>query len=374
MSFFLIIWRNLWRRRTRSLLTAAGVAVGVAAGVAMAALAWGFQGSVDRTYTARGTDMVVARITSHNPMPTVFGQECAPEVAVLPGVRAVAKADWEYLAIDGGPSTVVYGWEPGSYLWEHLSLKEGAVGTGAEVGSSIYLGALCAEMLGKKLGDTVRIEQRELRVAGIFQSEALLENGAAILPLGVFQSILGRDGKVKHLNLRLQPGLTAEQFEELRQTIQRRFRGLKAFHSGEVARNSTGVQIAKAMSLATSLIALLIGTLGMMNTLLMSVFERISEIGLLMAVGWRRRRVLAMILLESLVLSLAGAVIGVTVGVVGVRALQTMEFMRGRFEGEFSLGLIGAAFAIATGLGILGGLYPAARAASMQPQAALRSE
>jgi putative ABC transport system permease protein len=372
MSFFSIVWKNLWRHRTRSLLSAAGVAIGVAAGVAMAAIAVGFQRGLEGVHAARRTDMVLGGTANRNPMLSVFEQNHIADVAALPGVQAIARADWDILPMDDGPPTVVYGWEPGTYLWQHLSIREGKVRTDGDSESSIYLGTLCAEVLGKKLGDTVRIDRWELRVAAIFHSDALLENGAALLSLPVFQSILGREGRIKHVNIRLAAGMSPKQFEELRRTIQARFPGIGAFRASELASSNTGPRVFKAVSLATSGIALLIGTLGIMNTLLMSVFERTGEIGLLMAVGWRRGRVLAMVLLESLILSLAGALAGVTAAILAVRIMQSTELLRGKIEGAFSPGLVGAAFAVAAGLSILGGLYPAARAASLQPQRALR--
>jgi putative ABC transport system permease protein len=376
MTLGLLIWKNLWRRRTRSLLTVAGVAVGVASGVAMAGIAKGYEQSLARVYAARGADLIITRLSNHKRVPTTyFEQARASDIAALPGVQAVAGVVWVMLNVEEESIPVlVEGWEPGSFLWDHLKLRAGSVTNGPGDADCIYLGVMCAEMLKKKVGDTVRMESRALRVAGIFESNSMFENGSTLLPLPLLQSILGNEGKINFLNVRLAPEITAGQVDKLRQTIQGRFRGLKAFQAEEIAQNSIGLQAAKAMCLAATSIALLIGALGMMNTLLMSVFERTSEIGLLMAVGWRRRRVVAMILLESVILSLAGAAGGVLTGIIGVRIMQTMGFMQGRIAGEFSLGLIGTAFAVAALLGMLGGIYPAARAASMSPSAALRSE
>jgi putative ABC transport system permease protein len=364
----------MWRRPTRSLLTVLGVGVGVAAGVSMAGIAWGFQRGVDRTFDVRGTDMVVTRMTKRNPMPSVFDEDCASEIALLSGVLAVAKADWEYMTIDDEKSAVVFGWETGSYLWDHISMSEGEIQSGEDAKTSIYLGVLCAEMLGKNTGDLVRIDKLELRVAGIFHSDSLVENSAGVLPLEVFQLANGKQGKVKHLNLRLAPEITKDEVEGLRHSIEAKFRGLRALHAGELAQKSTGVQMAKAMSIATASIALLVGTLGMMNTLLMSVFERTAEIGLLMAVGWSRMRVMALVLFESITLSMCGAVFGIIAGIGAVRIMEKMEFMNGKIEGDFSPTLIGTVLIIVAALGILGGLYPASRAASMTPHKALRAE
>ncbi len=374
MTFFRLILRNLSRRPARSLLTAAGVALGVAVGVGMAGIAWGFQRTQDSVYAARGADMIVTRLTARRPLPTPFEQARAQELAAIPGVEAVAGIVWDMLSIDGGPTMVVWGWEPGSFLWDHLTVHGEPLQRGATDSDCVYLGQICAEMLKKNVGDTVQIESRPLRVAGIFESSAVFENGAAILPLPVMQSILGTEGKVNFLNVRLAPGMTPEQFESLRQNIQAKFRGLRAFRAEEMNRNSVGIQAAKAMSLATSILAFTIGTLGVMNTMLMSVFERTSELGLLAAVGWRRRRILALVLLESTTLSLLGALAGVGLGIAGVRAIQTLDYMRGKIDAHFSLGMVGVALAVAILLGMLGGVLPAVRAALMHPQTALRSE
>jgi putative ABC transport system permease protein len=349
----------------------------------MAAIAWGFQASLERTNAARGADVIVTRLTKRRPSPTPFEQARANDLAAMPGVRAVAGMVWELLTIENTPSIVVYGWEPGSFLWDHLSPRAGQFKTTAEARGEaggaageggVYLGVMCAEVLRKKVGDTVQIESRTLRVAGIFESAAMIENGAAILPLPILQTILGSEGKVNFLNVRLAPNATAEQFEHLRDTIQARFRGLRVFRGDEIGQNTIETQAAKAMSVATLMIALVIGTLGVMNTMLMSVFERKCEIGLLMAVGWRYSRILAMILLESLMLCLFGAVAGVVLGVAGVRTLQNLDSLRDKIEAQFGLGLVSGALVFAVVLGILGGVYPALRALAVQPLEALRSE
>lgn len=373
MSFLFVILSNLWRRPIRSILTTMGVSVGVASGVAMAGISWGFQRSLERVYAARGADVIISRLTDRKPLPTPFDQKRVEDLRSIPGVHDVAGMLWDTLGIEQVPAMPVYGWETGSFLWEHLNLQAGQLPTDTEVDDGVYLGAISAGALDKKVGDTLLIESRTLRVKGIYESEAMIENGSAIMPLPILQSILDSEGKINFINVRLSPDLTENQFETLRQTIQSRFRGLKVFRAGEMAQNSLGIRTAKAMSYATTGIALLIGTLGMMNTLLTSVFERTSDIGLLMAVGWRRRRVMAMILFESLILSIAGAVAGISSAIVGVKIMQKMDFMQGMIEGEFSPRLIVTALVISSGLGILGGVYPAARAAALQPSAALRS-
>jgi putative ABC transport system permease protein len=128
------------------------------------------------------------------------------------------------------------------------------------------------------------------------------------------------------------------------------------------------------MSAATILIAGLVGALGVLNTMLMSVNERTREIGVLLALGWRRSRVVLLILMESMAVTSAGGVIGVALGALGVFVLEHMALLRGKIDGVFTPGLILAALGLSIGLGVAGGLYPALRAARMSPNAALRHE
>lgn len=112
----------------------------------------------------------------------------------------------------------------------------------------------------------------------------------------------------------------------------------------------------------------------MTNTMVMIVFERTREIGVLRALGWRRRRVLSMIVRESLTLSLLGGVGGITAGVLLGLALNLIPMMQGWVRVQYSAGLFAQALGTALVLGIVGGIYPAWRAASLQPIEALRYE
>jgi putative ABC transport system permease protein len=120
--------------------------------------------------------------------------------------------------------------------------------------------------------------------------------------------------------------------------------------------------------------ALIVGGLGMTNTMVMSVFERTREIGVLRALGWRRRRVLGMIVRESVVLSLLGGASGVAVVFVLGLALNLSPVMQGFIRLEYSPDLFAQALVTTLALGVAGGVYPAWRATRLQPIEALRYE
>ncbi|HEV3218928.1 MAG TPA: ABC transporter permease [Candidatus Acidoferrales bacterium] len=373
MTFFTIICKNLLRRRTRSLLTIAGIAIGIGAVVALASLAWGFESSWVRTYTARGTDMIVTKVTSQSPIPAPFAEEREKELLALPHVVQASGLLTDLISVEDAPTVLVFGWKGDSYLWAHLHLVGGRWPKNDNE-RAVVLGSVAVDMLNKTIGSDVQIETDTFKVCGIFESAALAENGAVIMRLPQMQRVTEQEGKVNFINIKLAPGTTPEQEQELRHTIAANMTGFKAFTADEVAQNNSGIQVAKGMSWATSGIALFIGAIFVMNTVLMSVFERMHEIGILLAIGWRRSRILRMILYESIVLGVVGGIAGSVVGTATVKLLQTTPLLRGKIEGEFSVFLFALALIISIGLGAIGGLYPAIRGSRMHPSEALRYE
>jgi putative ABC transport system permease protein len=128
------------------------------------------------------------------------------------------------------------------------------------------------------------------------------------------------------------------------------------------------------MAWLTSAIALIIGSIGMINTMIMSVYERTREIGLLRAVGWSTRRVLGLILMESVLLSIVGGLLGVALGVALTKLMTQMPAVSGIIAGVINWQMIGIALAIAITIGLIGGLFPALRGARLVVTEALRHE
>lgn len=368
MNLFSIVWRNLCHRPARSVLTASGVALGVAAGVSLCAIAWGLELGWQRTYAARGTDVVVVCGEGRGLLPGDFPLPEKQVMRKIPGVADTAGVLSDLMEVGGVQRMLVYGWEPDSFLWSHLAVR-GTTRPSANGG--VLLGAVAAEMLGKTTGDVLEIEERIVPVQAVFESPALVENAAVIFPLPLLQEILGRKGKINYLNVRMIPDSGPAEAAIAGAAIAERWPELKAFPAADLARENSGIRAAKAMSLGTAVVALVVAGFGMMNTILAGVHERTRETGLLLALGWRRRRIVGMVMLESLVLVALGAGAGLGAGVVGVRLLQQAKFSGGKLEADFAPELFLALLLAALLLGMVCSVFPALRAGSRNPREAL---
>jgi putative ABC transport system permease protein len=140
----------------------------------------------------------------------------------------------------------------------------------------------------------------------------------------------------------------------------------------EYADTASELKLARSAAWLTSTVALIVGAIGTLNTMVMSVFERVQEIGVLRAIGWKKSRVMRWILLESLLLALVGAILGTLIGAASTRFLSTLPIATRLISGEIEPTIVAQGFAIALFVGLLGGAYPAYRAARFLPTEALR--
>lgn len=369
MSFFTIVLRSLSRRPVRTGLTLVGISIGIAAVVALVGLAWGYEKSITKQLDIIGIDIVVSNMDG-GLMPKAFDVEIEDRIATLPNVDDTSSVLMHMLSIEDAPLIMVSGREWGGFTWDKLKVVDGRLPRdGSE--RAVVLGRLAADVLKKKVGDTVQIEVEELPVVGIVDGGSVVENGAIILSLSVFQDLTYNQGKVNFVDVRVTPETTEEEVKALCGRIKEVFPEGRALVASEVVGGSQGYRVVRAMSWSTSLLAIIVGVLGVMNTMLMTVFERTHEIGILLAVGWKRRRIMSMIILESALLGLLGGVVGVILGVIGVEILKTTPAIRGLLEPDLSPRLLLTAVAIAIVVGVISGLYPGWRSSRLSPSLAL---
>ena len=343
MRFSTLIARNLTRRRVRTALTVLGLGIGIAAVVALLGIVWGFERSFLNIYASKGIDLVVVRAGVSDRLTSNLDERLAERLRRVPGVATVAASLMDAVSFEEANlvSVLVNGWEPGSLLFRGIRLREGRALRPGD-GKAAMLGRVLALNLGKGVGERVEVAGELFRVVGVYESDSLFENGGLIVPLAELQRMMGRQGQVTGFVVAADSADRGA-IDALARRIEVAVPGVAAVPARDYVQGDVQIRLAKAMAWATSVIALVLGSVGVLNTMVMAVYERTREIGVLRALGWRPRRVLALILGEALALGLAGAALAV----------------------GFAVGVI---------LSVLGGVYPAVRAARLEPTEALRHE
>jgi putative ABC transport system permease protein len=208
-------------------------------------------------------------------------------------------------------------------------------------------------------------------VVGIYETGLAYEEIGVVIGLREAQSLIGKPRQVMYYGIKLR---NPERAEAVRDELAAAFPDIDFALTADIAESLSGLRVVKEMVGTISFLAVFIGGVGMLNTMLMSVLERTREIGVLRALGWRRRYVLGMILQESLVLGAVGGVCGIFLGLGLTGLLLLVPGMFGAIEPVYTPQLFVQAMVIALIAGALGGLYPAWRATRMRPVEALRYE
>jgi putative ABC transport system permease protein len=370
MTFFSVIVRGLTRRPVRTGLTLLGISIGIAAVVALVGISRGFNQSWAAGMKARGTDVVVSNMGS-SLIPKPFSASVRDRIAHLPHVDATCAILVDLMSVENAEMMMVSAREWDGFAWKNLKSISGRMPRDPAE-PAVVLGRTAADVLKKKVGDPIQIETRELTVVGIVDGNAWVENGSIILSLPLFQEITGNQGKINIIDIRVTPSTSVKDVELLCEQINRVVPEGRAVVASEHITNSEAYRMVQAMSWGTSLLAVLVGVLGVMNTMLMNVFERTQEICVLLALGWKRGRIIRMVLWESALLGLLGGIVGVLIGAVGVKVLGATPAIRGLLEPDLSTRLLATSVAIAIAVGVISGLYPAWRSSRLTPSRALQ--
>jgi ABC-type antimicrobial peptide transport system permease subunit len=363
---------NLFRRKGRSILTLVGIAIGVAAMVALGALGAGLAAGYQAVASGSQADLVLSQPDIYDLTMSAVEQHIGDELRAMPEVRQVVGTLMGNVSAQGGANYFfVFGHDPQGFAIRHFRVVRGEGLTARGVrGRPLLLGKRAADALELDVGDAFRLTAGTFRVVGVYETGDAFEEGGAVISLADAQTLLQKHRLVSAYYIKLKDAALADRF---RARVERRYPDLLLTTASEFGDKQQMVDIFKGMGWVVSTLAIVVGGVGMTNTVLMSVFERTREIGVLRAVGWRRGRVLRLILGESLVLALVGGALGAAFGVGIVLAVRNVP-LYGILQGRFSADLFLQAFSTAAVLGLIGGLYPAWRASKLVPLEAMRQD
>jgi putative ABC transport system permease protein len=393
--------RSLRRRRLRTGLTVSGIVVGIAMMFVLLSLVSGVQ--VQTTTLVRalgGADIIVSNSTTPSNGPAGrFGQftgaslplneSLTQSVSQVPGVYAVSP-QLSFSGYANNTRITVNGIDPATYSVVTTGLNV-VNGTSISVNASdVVLGKSVADHLNATIGETVIVgtnssNDRAFTVIGIFETGISFEELAAYIPLAYAQNITAQRGLVSEILVKC---VDPNDVSGVSSAITASIAGVRTTSPTALVQQAS--QLVNTLGLffaIIGLVALFAGSLGVVNTMIMSVSERTREIGTLKAIGARDSKVLKIFLTEAVVIGLIGGVVGIIIGAVlsFVFPLLTRGIFAGGAGAGFGRGVsavtvspaitpfnILLCFSLGALVGVLAGLYPAWHAARMKPVEALR--
>jgi putative ABC transport system permease protein len=361
-----LLLSNLRRRPARAALTALGTAVGVATVVALLSVSAGAQNSARGLERLGGADAGLFQKDAADPTTSVLPASLVGGLARFPGVARAEPLLLVVNGIHGQPGAIVFGIRPTGFVAGRLTYLAGRP---LRNSSEAVVGEQLASAARLGPGSALEVRGRRFNVVGVFHTGVAFENGGAMIDLGQAQQIAGLMGEVTTIAVVFAPRVTAA---AEKRAIARAFPGVTAIDEpGAGIRAGVNSQLVSKTTLVIVVLALLLGGIGVANTMLMAVLERRSEFALLAAVGWSGLQVAGLVLAEGVVVSMLGAALGLLLGVVGSDLLVGVLGVRPFVSPDVTAWGLGRGLLIGIAIGVLGGLYPAWRVTRLPLAAAL---
>jgi putative ABC transport system permease protein len=389
MSFLSLVVKNPFRNKTRSSLAIVGIAIGIMVIVALGMVTGGLKASTQSTLKAGAAEITAVQTGSNS-----FGsggtlnQTYVADLLAINGVKDTG-------GILRASNTSTSGSSSSSSSQDSFGPPGAGVSvTGIDVGKlsligvdsvngtlfsnestdEVIVGKTAAEGLNQTVGDTINLYGKDFKIVGTFETGNFITDAGIMMPLSTLQNLTSNEDKVSNVLVKVTDNANVTTVSK---TIEDTYPNELSTTTAEATagRINQGLGFIDTATWAISLLAIFIGAVGVINTMIMSVYERTREIGVLKAVGWKDRRILGMILGESVVLTLIAFVVGTVVAVVGVEAILAFSpSVGGIITPSFAPDIFLRAFVVAFLVGVIGGLYPAYRASRLSPTEALRYE
>ncbi|MFA7387103.1 MAG: ABC transporter permease [Thiohalobacteraceae bacterium] len=395
----LLALREIRRNVLRSILTILGIVIGVAAVIVMVTLGGGATAQVTEQISSLGTNLLMVRPGQR----MGFGQMSDAPQFDLDDAEAIMREIDAVVAVapaSSRPTTAVFGnrnWSTSVngvddryFLVRNWTLADGREFTASELraGSAVcILGeTVRRELFGGQnpIGSKLRLEKLSCEVIGLLDAKGQSTMGSdqddlVLMPLRAFQRRIAGNQDVGLLQVSVREGASTEQ---VKQQIEELFRvrrhvapseddDFQVLDMKEIAQMLAGTtQVLTALLSAVAAVSLLVGGIGIMNIMLVSVTERTREIGIRLAIGALEREVLLQFLVEAVVLSSLGGLIGILLALITsvlLADLLSIPFV-------FNPGIVALAFLFSAAVGVVFGFFPARKAARLDPIEALRHE
>ena len=369
MTWAGFISKNLLHRKVRTVLTAAGVSIGVGLIVALLSITAGVQNTAKQLIHIGRADFGLFQSGTSDLTRSLLPQSLEGRISGQPGVGEVAGIKLYVTTVNGQNSFLILGLDPLEFPAQRLVIVQGRRASG---NNEALVGDKAAGSLHAKPGSTLTVAGRKFRVTGIYHTGDPFEDNGAVISRSVVEAMSGRPGDITTIAITVKPGFSAP---AVAKEIAKTFPGIQPLaEPGQAVKVDTSSRLLISAGWIFSLLALIVGGIGVTNTMAMSVFERTREIGILRAVGWNGRRIALLIVSEAIGICLLALAIGLGVGVLAAHLFTTYGLISTFVTPDFKPSVFAWGLAFSLGVGIFGAIYPTWRAISLSPIEALRRE
>ncbi len=372
MTFFGLVVRNLWVKPVRSVGLALAVAVAVMAVVTLAVTSSGLEQSAAAIISVGKADLTVAEKGSADILSSTIDKSELEAIRSTKGVAGAVGVLVEIEHIDAAnPAFIEIGLDPSDMAAFGVTVVAGRP-YGATAAHEVMLGWRAAANLGLHVGSSFKANGTTNTVTGLYSTGNSFGDAGAMFPLPALQGYNRVSGLVTLVFVKDAPGESAE---AVARRIEYRLPELTTIRTAsQFGRADRTLVYLHAAVDGSTVLAVLIGAVIVGNTMLLSLFERTREFGLLRAVGWARWRTVTLLAGESLIVALGGAGIGVGLSFLVATVLTHVPVLAGLLQPNFTAGAFARALFTALAMTVVGGLYPTVRAAVVSPLKAIQYE
>ena len=395
----LLALREIRRNVMRSVLTILGIVIGVAAVITMVTIGGGATVQVRQQIASMGSNLLLVspgkrlgpgQSTGNIPFKQSDAEAIARDVSSLAAVAPVSSQSIQAVFGNQNWSTQVTGSDNQYFRVTNRSIRSGRQFSDSELRSGAAV-CIVGETVRKKLfggqeamGEKIRLQKLSCEVIGVLEGKGqstmgMDQDDIVVIPISTYQRRIAGNQDVGLIQVSVQEGASTDRAQQNIRLLMRERRHLSSSDDDnfnvmdmkEIVKMLTGTtQLLTALLSAVAAVSLLVGGIGIMNIMLVSVTERTREIGIRLAIGALESEVLMQFLVEAVVLSSFGGLIGIALALISSVWLAAML----RVPFVFNTGIVVIAFLFSAAVGVIFGYFPALKAARLDPIEALRHE